>query len=433
MVLLSFSTGLMANPFYFACQDKEVNTEHLNTGFFSNKMPRIDQDQKVNTLGLTGKILKNINLKIEESDTLLRNISYCIQNPTLNKCLELNIWVTQEIPRYVKEARFHVSLAQSAHNPRAWLREPSYKVNKDLSVWSQYKELPWEAITVDEELKAQEALDHYQAQINSAIEKKLESKEIKPHEVNKAKNKALLKVRYQHFLRYQEMMGQLHLLNFISSADPDVRDIERALEKVQELLEKEKAYIAQINTEYEIQNNTTMLATNNLLRVFHYTNIVEQALLKDHRYCNLAAAVINYRNRRMIKFALGVGLPVMASSFFVPPLAGIGVGLLAGGGFAAHSQLKLTKMKQAYLSSIYGDEYGIETRELSTQKRTRDFEVVITPLGLGLFNGAISKTGQRVIGAQGKTLSKANKATSKINPKGKIAEVVKKYSKKLIK
>ncbi len=420
------------NPFYIACQDQNVQTNHLNTGFFENKMPEIDREHRVTSLTLLDLLIRKVEAKIKGTETLLTNISYCMENPTEEKCAELVHWLYIEIPKFVKQARFHAALAQSPHNLNTWRKTPEKEINEDLSIWSIYKLNAWEDQTKEEAFKARTQLTRYSNQIKNKLDEYIVMGKVAPDKFDEFYNKTMLDTRYRHYLKYQSMLGSVHLLQYISAAEPDIDDIFMAFQELLDNFKKEKEYVAKKKLEFEVLNSTTMRTSNSILDFMNYRSLLEELLLENPRYCNIAAALTKYRGRRYIKQALGVALPVMVGSMFMPPLSGLVVGATIGSGFALHSQSKLNHQVKISMGKVYGDEAGMELLEVSNTKKQRDFDVAIMPIGLGLMSSASSKFGKAFIKTSTKTSGELTKNSTNYADLLKFRWIKEKFSKKLL-
>lgn len=417
------------NPFYAACSENEIDTEHLNTGFFTNKKPQVDREKGALGLHIIEALIKSAKQRVTQSNTLIQNIEFCIDNTTDENCNELNHWVYNEVPKYVKEARLHASLAQSTNNLNSWMGNPEESVNTDLSIWSVYKASDWDKQTPDEFNTSIQRLSKYKNQIHKKSDELIKKGKLKSQDKEDFYDRTLLDARYRHFLKYQMILGNVHMLQYITSANPTILDIKSALGQLKENLIKEANYLRSLESHFEIRFNTTMELTNRMLEMFNYTTLLEGFLMERPKYCNLAAALMKYRDARSIKITAGVALPVMAASFFVPPVAGLAAGVFAGAGFAAHSQYNLEQEKMKNFGHVYGDENGIEGHKVSETKRMRDFDVVIMPIGLGLFGSASSKGSQMMIKTSSKVANRLTFKSLKLENLSSINNVKNKFSK----
>lgn len=390
----SFASSDSENPFYVACKEQNVQTDHLTTGFFSNKMPEVDKQKSLTSFSLLSLLINKIEDQMNGTEILLQNIEYCIANPTEENCAELTHWLYIDLPKFVKDARFNAALAQSPNNINSWRKIPEEDINEDLSIWSIHKLNDWDELTSTEAFKARRQLTKYINTIKNKLDQYVVMGKVLPEQYDEFVNKTLLDTRYRHYLKYQSMLGSVHLLQYITAAEPTIEDIYSAFQELVSNFKKEKAYVARKKLEFEVLYNTTMVTSNSILEFMNYRSQLEEVLMENPRYCNLAAAIYKYRGRRYIKQALGVALPVMVGSMFMPPLAGLAVGVGVGGGFAAHSQLRLNDQVEHNMSKVYGDESGIELLEVSDAKKQRDFDIAIMPIGLGLMSSASSKFGK---------------------------------------
>ena len=416
------------NPFYIACTDKPIETEGLNTSFMSNNMPEVDKVNKITAFTLLNRLKDKVENKIEGTERLLSSIEYC---KTLNDeaCDELLYWLYIEVPKYAKDLRKHAALAQSPHNLNSWFKKTSLDINDDLSLWSINKIESWESLTSKESFEAKQKMQKYSNKTKNKLDELLVKEEIDKDDIEELYNKIILDIRLRHYNKYQTLLGSVHLFQYISSANPSREDIESALIKLKNNLEIEKEYISKIKTELSTLYQTTMNVSNNILEILNYQSLLEEFLLENPKYCNLAAALMKYRSRRALKQTLAIALPIMVSSFVLPPLSGIAVGAIAGGAYATHSQLNLMHKTQINMSKVYASETGIELSEVSQLKRQRDFDILMMPLGLGLISGMSSKITPKIFRHSTKIGSTLTKSSDELSSISKFVSTIKKYSK----
>jgi hypothetical protein len=421
------------NPFYLACHEKEISTQDINTGFFSNKLPRRDKENRTFTLSLLGLLIDKVQNKIKSTETLLDNIGYCFENQEDDKCAELVHWLYIEIPKFVKSARFNASLAQSPNNISTWFGNAQESINDDLSIWSIHKENNWDDLTQEESTKSKKQLSSYMQQAKTKLKEYIDNGEVKEHQYDEFLEKTLLDIRYRHYVKYQSMLGSVHLIQYLESANPSMQEIYSAFQSLRKNLELEKKYVSKKYSEYYIRMNTTMITSNSILDFFNYRSLLEDLLIENPRYCNLAAAIMKYRGRRQLKIGVSVALPIMVGSFFMPPMAGLAVGVGAGSGFVAHSQMDLNSKVQNNLGHVYGDDEGIELLEISDAKKRRDFDVVIMPIGLGVLGSGTSKIGSSVFRGTSRLAASLTKRSTNYKEILNIRKIQKKYSEKRFK
>ncbi len=98
------------------------------------------------------------------------------------------------------------------------------------------------------------------------------------------------------------------------------------------------------------------------------------------------------KDNRELGTAIVVGLPLLAASLFVPPLAGVAVGVVTGFGFTAVSQYDYMKSKDQMLAHGTGTHLGegmdplalLELKMVEDKLTERNFNLALLPVGYGI-------------------------------------------------
>ncbi|MDG0816748.1 AAA family ATPase [Bdellovibrio svalbardensis] len=384
---IAYSLESEQAPFNFACQNANATVGRPKTSLFNRDVPLKDQ-KSYRSVDFLKQIESKIRSKIQDNKNMAKAVKTCLKQDSA-KCAEIKDWTTNALPDFVGTARFHLSLAQSAHQIKTWFGKTSTNINTDLDSLGSPKLKHWDPLSAQEKAQAQKAMKIYQEQIR------------KEHKDSTAEEKkeALLVLRYQHFEQYQSMMAQLPFLQYIQTAKPTPKDILNAVTELETNIATEEA---------ELNKITKALAQNPLgtksLDLLRYATLVEETLLEKPQYCAIATSLVFTSDNRELGNALAIGLPLLAVSIFAPPIAasmgasaltasgvGVGIGATAGAAFIYDSQKILDQERTRSFSQFYGDESGLELEQVRVAESMRDFQVITMPLAL-TGTGALAKT-----------------------------------------
>ena len=242
----------------------------------------------------------------------------------------------------------HAALAQSHHNWRSWLGLADKTIRRDLKMWSVFKEVDWEELTEEKVFAVEKLFDSYIVSVEESTRQFIQEGEMAEGEKADYMEKSIATIRYQHFLQYQSLLGNVHFFQHISAALPRGEDFLKAIQKTRKFLQEEKEQFLDRKREYEIRHRTTMRYTSRQLELMDYQNLLEEVLKENPRYCDLAAALAEYLWKRELKMGVMIGAPILVSSFGLPLVPSIVAGLATGAGFAAvsHGQLQWAKMRR---------------------------------------------------------------------------------------
>lgn len=165
------------SPFMLACKNPPgLLKDRPKTNLFRREIPEKD------AMGRTSKdLLKAIIIKarakIDASENQIKKISSCLIRVTPD-CEETNRWVKEELPEYIKTARFHLSLAQSQYEAGSLFGSDKSGLNESLQNLGAYKAENWIPLTDDEKEAAQEQLKKYSQDIEQEKANRLKSKQL---------------------------------------------------------------------------------------------------------------------------------------------------------------------------------------------------------------------------------------------------------------
>lgn len=332
-------------------------------------MPKEDNTHNVTTQDLLSLLIQKISERIENSETLLNDLEYCLNNGEEQSCFEINQWFKHQVPRYVTELRISAALAQSPYYYLSWRQLPKSDVNRNLNMRGIYKEVSWDDLTEKELSAVQSLLNRYIENIEREVDRLVQEGKISPDQVESYKDEKLVYYRYQHYLRYQFLLGEVHFFQYLSQARPQDSDFLEALGEMKRVLDKEKKLFLTRKREFEVMSRQKRDYTGSVLQLMDYSSLLEEVLLENPHYCNLATALMQYRSKKELKNSILTGIPLLVVSFILPPITSIVVGLAVGGVFAFMSYKEFDDAKTRYLGHVYAKNGTIEIQDMSSLNR----------------------------------------------------------------
>lgn len=363
------------SPFHVACRGENDMNNPLSTGIGKLGMPSMDSN------GNLGKdfflaVLEKIENFGQENIQMAENLEKCLTTKNAGpQCDVAKTWTDVELPAYVAEARYHLSLASNVDSVGS---NDLYFPNSRLRTLRSYKAEDWQKLDPDEIAKANGVLKDYMAKAREITHEQKDGAGI--IERTNFLDSKIREPRFAHLVRYRKMIGELPLLNYIHSPKPTRGEVAAAAVKVKFNAKAELEKIKKLKE--ELIRNPRVLMTD-LLYTMNYSSQVEEVLLENPKWCVIGAAALETKGNREIAGAIALTLPLLAASFLAPPIA-IPVGAAAGAGIAldAHNEYKETQ--QRLLSSVYSDNGEADNNELRMSRKNRNMAVVMAPFGAGI-------------------------------------------------
>jgi hypothetical protein len=356
-------------PFNRACQFPGAITGRPKTNLLKREVPQRDSNGHSSQAFLK-LVAAKVREKIETNANMTKDLAVCLQS-SAPVCADAQNWARVQLPEFVKEARFHLSVAQSPYQFETRIGTQSLW-NYRLDPLGTPKMVDWSYVSDQELVTARKTLDYYER------EQTAQAKAGNPD--------SLLTRRFQHFEAYQTMMSTLPFVQYIRSESPDIGEIRYAVSETLKNIDKEQKAFVKI--EKDIRKNPVPAGA---LKILAYASIVESVLLENPQYCGLATALQYSANDREIQNMIATGLPILAVSLIAPPLAGFAVGVAASASTIVSAQSNLNAERVRSFSQVYGDADYFQ-RVAAAQKR-RDFSVVFAPMGLGAGGAVLSRVG----------------------------------------
>jgi hypothetical protein len=378
-------------PFMVACREPpNLLKNRPKTGLLIRNIVEKDAQGRT-TRDLLKKVLAKVKSRIIDTTFQMQNIMKCMSNSSA-ECEELKTWVNVDLPKYVREARFHLSLSQNQHQIRTWTSTPLREINAELDPLGTYKFKSWNPLTEPEKQQANHKFNIYLADIKAEAKKRLTHQQICVDCVEKFSDDALLSIRYQHYQAYHQMLAELPLIQYLSGPEVSKAELTSAFKEMKVDLVNELKQIAQY--EKILTKNPLPSETLNIL---NYSSQLEETLLEDNRDCGLASSLVYTMTNRQLGNSIAIGLPILAVSFFAAPAivalggtaalgtaVGIGTGAAAGGGLAISSYIDFYNTQKRTMGYIYGDSLGADLNDLESSEKRVQYDAVTLPVGFGL-------------------------------------------------
>lgn len=384
-------------PFAMACQAPGLLKDRPATGLMKWSVP-MDLQDSGKMLRLIQKIYLKVNKRVELNQTLGARIALCAQSSQIETkdCLVEKNWIEKDLPRFLGELRYHLSLAQGPFEWSSWIGKSHTTVNEDLAPLGLYRLRKWSPLTLDEKARAEAVLKSYQRDLVLELSSQNEAvADAKTKE--RWLNDRLLALRYEHFLKYHELSSQLLFVQHLTTARPSLEDLRKAAIEFQSWVNQETSSMQKVGLKIKDQSQQGSKSIDtSLLEVFGYSAETEQVLLEEPIYCGLAAsAVWTIENRQLAK-AIFIGGPVLAASFFLPFTIAVGAGVATGSYFALDSHLEYKKSESKLLSQVYGDSLGNDLMKTSQALKMRNFDLVTLPIGFGGGSFLVAKLSKQI-------------------------------------
>lgn len=288
----------------------------------------------------------------------------------------------------IEEARFHLALAQGPQDFNTNMGVTNRGINKKMTTTGVYKEIPWAPLTSTEEKNAQDLFKQYKEQITVNIKKQ----NIKPdsHPGRKLRQKNLKDLFTQHWEKYRDVMAQVPLIQFISSAHPSDAEIAQAAQKQEELAKKELTQIQEWKKTLERGDDNQPIDPQ-IFGALDYRLLVEEVLLMNPEYCSVAASTLEAREQRQLGNTLAVVGPLLAASIVLPPAGGVALGLAATGGMAYVSYSEFQNARMLALSEIVAEKGALDPTQLD--ELDKEIGTQLT-LGVGLNAAFLGTSGK---------------------------------------
>ncbi|MES2767989.1 MAG: hypothetical protein V4596_02495 [Bdellovibrionota bacterium] len=373
------------SPFPYACQKKGDLKNMSATGIGHRNIPSQDSQGNLSR-DFFLILLTKIENYIKDNINLTSNIEGCLGNSKSHaECKEILNWAKKVVPLKVQEARYHLSLGTERDAATA---TQLYFPNTRLDTLRSFKETPWQRLTPKEIQSANAALKEYMDKGRAITHREMKGENV----VERVAflDSRIRDIRFEHMTAYRALIGEMPLMNYITSANPSFTEIKNAARKTHDNALKELAKIQKLKA--ELKANPRVLY-NDLFYAVNYSNLYEETLLENPRFCPLGAAIFRTNDNRVLGNAIAIGAPLLVASFLAPPAAAVVGGLVAGAAFAAQSQHQYSQTKQRNLGKVFSENGEVENEELRQDKKYRNLDLVMFPLS-GLGAGAISKYGR---------------------------------------
>ncbi|HEX4925714.1 MAG TPA: hypothetical protein VFV50_16590, partial [Bdellovibrionales bacterium] len=354
------------------------------TSLFRRAFPESDSQGR-SSRALLSKLYDRVRGRVEGSYHQVQNLKTCLPRVSDPKCSEIQDWLRKDLPEFVKAVRFHLSLAQSPAQAATKAGRASNIPNFSMRPLGSFKLVSWVPMHDRETARAHESLNRYRDDIHNESTRRVQSGELKPDEVADFKSESLLAIRYQHYLTYFNLLSELPLLQYLKGPGATPAQVATALGQMERNLSAERAELDRLKALLDKPGPLD----RSVMDLLDYNSALEEVLLEDNQYCGLAASLKYTSSNRMLGSAILTAGPILAASFFAPPIAAIGLGVAAGGVHAHRSYQDYKLSERRLVSHIYGDGIGSELRDAEAARRIKNLSVITLPVGFGLAGTAV--------------------------------------------
>ncbi len=353
---IAAKTQVSENPFLVACGDLGLLDGQMKTGLFRRSIPFQDSKGR-STSDFLNRVARRIEGRMnQEWDKELSILELCFKNPTeslSDECEKLRQVTRRNTTALAKRARILLGTAQYVFQ-RDFLNSSNLKVNKSLDPLGTTKLKDWSPLTEPESQEALQELQRLEQEVKIDLPSELEERNIKPEPaaaLMRARARMLMIKRGLKLDEYRSLITQNRILQFISSQNPNNKEIENAVSNLleifkseREMLDKAKSAINQRTAfiAHRFGVTETRLESMNpaALDVLRYQLDVEEELLSSPEDCAIGASLIATAANRRIGNQLGVAIPVLTVGFFSPLFVGVPLGLATGGWAAFEAKLE---------------------------------------------------------------------------------------------
>jgi hypothetical protein len=324
----------------------------------------------------------------------------CLQGSKNPECPMIKATILDPFPQVVRDARLHLALGYRDSLLPQRMTTPNSRL------WSlgTYKDVWWDALSNEEEKIAQIVLDrsHERAQ----------NKAIKKFSPNDPRYDRLIKLavrhdRQNHLNVYKGLLSQIVFLQYVKGSKITAADMKVALEKMLDRSQKELSMLskaaraAELWTKssracvLEVKQSETMVGMmmadpsnpiprciqtpSALLRLLDYQGFVQGFVFENPQYQAVLKQLSEERQIRTISNLLTFGLPVIAVSFFAPPLVAIPAGGLAGGIGFLMAQNDYNQVRRRELSMVINAAGNVDWSALKEARLMKNVSLFMVP------------------------------------------------------
>lgn len=280
---------------------------------------------------------------------LMRQCTYQGKSQNTYACQPMNQWLKNDLSEMVQLARFNLALAHPTDEHSFFSDSAETKLNFRLHALKSFKEKKWQELSPQEYRMANQAFNQIKQEVETQYRGKKSSQDL----TNKRED--LLGIRHMHYMIYLSVMGMNPILQYIQSANPSPQEISQAAQQVGKNLEREKKLIDELEAKINKVSHHGRAGVQSLdpdvLKLINYQADFEEVLLENPQYCGIALSLKQIQANRSTTEAIA-GLPILAASFFVPPMAGLGLGLTTSAYYYYQTKAEIKERKESTLSRV---------------------------------------------------------------------------------
>lgn len=367
------------NPVEKACQNSIA--QRPRTGLLIRNYPRRDQFGVEARPFLEGVIDLAVD-RLDKDLTFINNIQKCHSEEFRDAkvCDELREFVSTLLPQLVRDARFHLSLAQSPKALMSGFGQTNTIPNEHLSASGSVRLHRWEKLDKEEFERAKKILKDYQSEIIEHYKKVWNIQTYSGrYEERQIVMASFLQTRLAHYDQYRLMLASAPFLQYFESAHHSTGEILVRLEEFKKNAKSEKTYL--LDLRQRLQGETSNSDFDEIVRMTMSYSLFSSYLLEQRpEYCGIFTSIDATQFNRSLGTSLAVGLPLAAASFFMPALVVYPAGLIAGGYFTYEAIDSYQKARRRAGSVLFLDAAGGMDEALSDAYDQATFEVALFPL-----------------------------------------------------
>lgn len=382
------------NPFQYACNG-QIRKDGIPSGL-DVRYVRNDRDTEH-----MSRFLKSVGRKIQKYLDLNRRTNTelinCLAEINGSPCPDKQNMVA-ELQWRTRSAREHMAIVQGLDGT---LGQYGFSASHDAPLLQ--KPVPWGRYTKSELQSAQKYVSDmkkrlkditapgtphfdkfngsYLKSIKADTDVEIRDESQKRDIASRLYRLSLETLRESHLKEYEEIMGRVILLGYISSDTPTQSEALSALQRLEENRKNEEELIRKTLADLGERSDIAGAASV-LLR---YSAIVEEVLVTEPEFCQVAARAAKIRTNRDRNTMIGLILPILAASIAAPPAAAGTLFSLEGvltGYFIGDAALAFRAARQSRYAGPIDDDALISREDEEAARAQYVLEAAMAPLTL---------------------------------------------------
>jgi hypothetical protein len=432
---------------FAACNMRQSSTGQPKVSWWSSRVPQKDLNGN-KTRDFFIALHKKIEGSVKTNVELSRQVQSCFRPPYAetaeSHCQEMRMWVDPKkyppkvarpaganlhqmdtlpvedsLSYNIKKARAHLALASLPLKSAG----DAFKPNTQLRPLG-HKAIPWQPLSDDEFKKASQHLAKYKKAYLErhtidlpkgknpipGLEQLLDYYE-NPETFSLQERDDLLKrqgpltfakedlmrqlttLRAKHLEEYRSIVSKYPIINYLSSANPSIHELQTAGLRMSENAIKELKEVDRVGNLVNNPRHADDIVNNrSVLDLMDYRVLVEELLTEHPDFCAVATTAELQREKRDLQNGLIV-FPVLAASFFVPIGPAVALALAASSASAYSSYQDYKDQQQAVYSAPINTALRADQSDIDAARKVFYTDIKMLPVDV-LMSGALSVTGK---------------------------------------